>query len=214
MNPTNKSKIAKSQQTTDNIHQDFYNRAFAILAYMYSSGPAVDYILPKPSQTNQNEGLPEESKPAFQSRIVDLRLRRYQDTNDDVYMESNQKYMDSYADIQNLLQDEMEDITPVFTPEQADRPETPLYVRNYIHEQKMNQRKYRRRKPHMEMDYKKIEKEYSERIKKAQEIGIKRAEERYNTYALNPYPEFYKSKRFPSPQPPKKSYNYPRRDDY
>ena len=82
----NKSNIAKKEITTDNFPFEFYNRAFEILAYLYKSGPEQSTILPNPTE---EIAVKEENKYPFQSRIVDLRLRRTQDQRASVQKESN-----------------------------------------------------------------------------------------------------------------------------
>ncbi|OHT07876.1 hypothetical protein TRFO_23736 [Tritrichomonas foetus] len=178
MRPAKKSKFAKKNQT-NNFPLDFYNRAFAILAYTYGSGPDQSYILPEPAE---EVTVKEENRQPFQSRIVDLRLRRNQDQREKVQIEHDEKIQNSYEKYEQMIINSSEDIESVFEPEQAVRPDVPLYLQNIHNDERINSWKYRRKKRPHPMDMKKIEKEYTARLNKSREIGVKRATNRAQLY--------------------------------
>lgn len=175
----NKSSISKKEITTDNFPFDFYNRAFEILAYLYKSGPEQSTILPNPTDEIT---VKEENKYPFQSRIVDLRLRRNQDQRASVQKESNKIFSNEYKKYGKLIKNDNDDIISAFEVEQAVRPDIPLYLQNVIKDEKENSWKYRRKKRPNPMNMKKIEKEYTERLKTSEKTGINRAKRRYAQY--------------------------------
>lgn len=176
---TGKSHIAKKEETTKTFPLDFYSKAFKILAYSYKSGPEQSTILPNPENVSTTK---EENKYPFQSRIVDLRLRRNQDQRTSVQEESSQLFLKSHKKYENLIKSNDDDITSVFEPEQAVRPDVPLYLQNVIKEEKENLWKYRRKERPNPISMKKIEKEYSKRLENSKKIGINRAKHRYDYY--------------------------------
>lgn len=175
----NKSSISKKEITTDNFPFDFYNRAFEILAYLYKSGPEQSTILPNPTDEIT---VKEENKYPFQSRIVDLRLRRNQDQRASIQKESNKIFSNEYKKYGKLIKNDNDDIISAFEVEQAVRPDIPLYLQNVIKDEKENSWKYRRKKRPNPMNMKKIEKEYTERLKTSEKTGINRAKRRYAQY--------------------------------
>lgn len=176
---SSKSHIAKKEATTDTFPLDFYSRAFEILAYLYKSGPEQTTTLPNP---DGEFSVKEENKYPFQSRIVDLRLRRNQNQRASVQTESNQTFLSSYKKYKNLIRSNDDDIIPVFEPEQAVRPDVPLYLQNVIKEKEEDSVKYRRKKRPNPISMKEIEKEYSKRLKNSKKVGINRAKHRFNYY--------------------------------
>lgn len=191
---SSKSHIAKKEATTDTFPLDFYSRAFEILAYLYKSGPEQTTTLPNP---DGEFSVKEENKYPFQSRIVDLRLRRNQDQRASVQAESSQAFLKSYKKYENLIKNNDDDIISVFEPEQAVRPDVPLYLQNVIKEEKENLWKYRRKKRPNPISMKEIEKEYSKRLENSKRIGIDRAKHRYDIYhhqAENTSPNFEQEK--------------------
>ena len=170
-----KSSHAKKQEY--NVNNDFMRNVFNLLAASYSM-PSESQI---PLKFKDEEKEPQEDKSqAFQSRIVDLRLRRQQEQLVQYQIESNQKISGMIEDIAQKLKENSEDIDEVFEPEKAERFDVPLYLRNTDYDRKREDRYNREiRSPHKPMNMKNIQREYTNRLERAQVIGTARAEKRY-----------------------------------
>lgn len=177
---TKKSRFPKKEETTDNFPVDFYYKTFALLAYAYKSGPEQTYKLPKPNNIGE---IKEDKSHPFQSRIVDLRLRRIQNTRNKIQVESNQKILDSYDQIEELINEYKDnDIESIFQPEKVALSDVPLYLQNIQNDEKNDHLKNQRKKRANPIDLKTIEKQYTERLKRSEQIGKQRAKDRFLMY--------------------------------
>ncbi|OHS96679.1 hypothetical protein TRFO_09839 [Tritrichomonas foetus] len=175
-NSLRKTRSPREKEPEQNINCDFCRNIFNMLASSYGmpTDPQIPLHFKKDKKT-----VSEEKSPAFQSKIVDLRLRRQQEQRSQIQDDSNVRISSLIEEVSQKLKDNLEDIDDVFQPEKANRSDVPLYLRNTEYDHRAEERYERaRRSPHQPMNMKSITKEYTNRLERSQIIGTARAEKR------------------------------------
>lgn len=160
-----------------NVNCDFCKNVFNLLANTYGipSDPQIQLNFPNNAEKIVNE----DKSSSFQSRIVDLRLRRQQETLIQLQKEKNDAISSMIEEVYQKLRDNSDDIDDAFAAEKANRSDVPLYLRNTEYEIRNEERYQKARKsPHKPMNMKNITREYTNRLERSRVIGTTRAEKR------------------------------------
>ena len=160
-----------------NVNCDFCKNVLNLLANTYGipSDPQIQLNFPNNAEKIVNE----DKSSSFQSRIVDLRLRRQQETLIQLQKEKNDAISSMIEEVYQKLRDNSDDIDDAFAAEKANRSDVPLYLRNTEYEIRNEERYQKARKsPHKPMNMKNITREYTNRLERSRVIGPTRAEKR------------------------------------
>lgn len=160
-----------------NVNCDFCKNVFNLLATTYGipADPQIKLNFPEKTEKTPTE----EKSSSFQSRIVDLRLRRQQETLVQLQNDKNEAISSTIEEVYQKLRSNTEDIDDAFEAEKANRSEVPLYLRNIDNDFKNDERLTKSRKsPHKPMNMKNIAREYTNRLERSRVIGTTRAEKR------------------------------------
>ena len=171
-----KSPYQETKQD-QNINCDFCKNVFNLLATTYGipADPLVKLNFPEKTEKTPSE----EKSSSFQSRIVDLRLRRQQETLIQLQNDKNEAISSIIEEVYQRLRANSEDIDDVFEADKANRSDVPLYLRNIDNDFKNDERLTKSRKsPHKPMNMKNIAREYTNRLERSRVIGTTRAEKR------------------------------------
>lgn len=164
----------KSEQ---NVNCDFCKNVFNLLASTYGipADPLIELNFPEKDEKTVNE----DKSSSFQSRIVDLRLRRQQETLIQLQNDKNEAISSMIEDVYQKLIANSEDIDDAFEADKANRSDVPLYLRNIDNDYKIEEKYAKaRRSPHKPMNMRNIEREYTNRLERSRVIGTTRAEKR------------------------------------
>lgn len=164
------------------FNREFYIYMFRQMAGKYGISPDQYNQFPESKHKEQKE----ENKPALQSRIIDLRLRRQNDPSNSKTNEVNEKISTRVDQIFNKMGGQESNIDDIFTAEKANRSELPLYLKN--EEKDENQKDQftatHRERKYESMDMHAISQQFTMRLARSKQIGEDRATKRYNKMRL------------------------------
>ena len=176
-NTSGKAGKEQEENETGNLTTDFCKRTFQLLASCYHlEGPPP---LRFASATTGKKRLPEKG-PAFQSKIVDLRMRRNQEQLETARNQKLKVLDGNLDEISRRLSEKSENIDEAFLNEKAPKPDIPAYIRNAEKYERKVELDTERAKcvPYKPMNMLEVEKLFTYRLAKAKESGEQRAKER------------------------------------
>lgn len=151
----------------------FFLRAFEQLCSAYNNEYEPETTFPKaPKVKTQKKTDNDLRKCTFQSKIADVRLRKERVQIEEARVKVSE-------DINKLIEEfrsdstEQKDVSEAFKREIAVRSEVPLYIRNELKDQEAEQLKSKKSRAPMNMSQ--IRKEFTERLKRSEELGKTRA---------------------------------------
>ncbi|OHT03608.1 hypothetical protein TRFO_28981 [Tritrichomonas foetus] len=186
-------KTTKNPQQQDlEISELFCLNALKMLGSIYLIHNQVQQ---DPFPIIEGDAVPE-SKHAFQSRVVDLKLRRQTEKNSEVQKEFNSNLADQndmYSEYYNQEEIMNINIDDAFAPQAVERPQNYKYL-SHAQKDSVVQKKPANNKG---INMKKITKEYQARLNQAKEKGINRAKRRAEKMQKG-YPCYYGDQNAPS----------------
>ena len=160
------------------ITTDFCKRAFQLLAscYRLENPPSMKFAA---ANTENKKRMPEKNQ-AFQSKIVDLRMRRQQDQLEAVRTQKLKEIQSNVDQISKRLAEKNENIDEAFLNEKVAKPDIPIYLRNAEKFERRVEFEQERAKciPYKPMNMLEVEKLFTYRLAKAKESGEMRARQR------------------------------------
>lgn len=155
----------------------FCMNVFNLLASTYGM-PSNPLWIFKPDP--EAKTITEEKSSSFQSRIVDLRLRRQQENIAEQANKQNEYLASTIEEVYQKLKEETEDIEDAFAAETANRSEMSFSKRTLTNDTDNSPRFQRPKKsPYQSLNMKNIENEYSTRLEQSYRKGKARAEARF-----------------------------------
>ena len=174
---TSPSKTPKKQTPTRSVEDEFSYRVLGLMTSFYELTNFNEYLgFPnyENQTTEQNDKTQEKSYP-FNSTITDLRVKKVYDSKDQVNETYNQHIEEMITEFNNDKQENYDDLHLAFMPEQAERPEVPLYM---INQQKDLEAFKTKRNPVKLLNVTDIESEMKPRLEKSKQRGIERSRQR------------------------------------
>ncbi|KAK8893367.1 hypothetical protein M9Y10_021784 [Tritrichomonas musculus] len=170
--------MASNQDTENTLPQIFCLNTIQMMCsmYFYQDDFQIQPYPIVPESSNK------ETKFAFQSRVVDLKLRRISEKSHEIQNHFNQSLLEDEEKNNQLNQKENEtdnNIDEAFIDAPAPRP------KNYKYLTLVDKEKYIPKKPSKCLDFRKIAKEQRVRLDNAREKGINRARRRAERMKMN-----------------------------
>lgn len=191
MKATKRGEKAKPAPPAD-INKEFCQRFLSLMVSFYDE-PSMNPIITFPQTVSDPEAKEETYQP-FQSRVIDLRLRRMQDKLEEFQINQNEKIENNLNKIDKKQQELHPELDDLFAPETVQRSSVPYHVQAQQKDAERNAWHMRNRK-NKPIDYQEVEREYKQRLVQSKQTGEARAKQRVERIRNNlPNKEFYVSK--------------------
>lgn len=167
-------KKTVEQQPCEDMEAEYYSRILSIFTSFYDqpSGEDLSEFPPPKLNTSQKQ----EKSPAFESTLVDHRLKKLQEArNSDIQLMSNMISLKS-DDLSKQFKESNTNLDETFAPERANRESKPKYL--LLQEMDRIESNAKRGMNRQPLDIKTTEKLFTQRLKAAKQKGIEKARAR------------------------------------
>ena len=179
--PTQQTKKGKKVPECEDVELEFCKRALSLLTSLYEV-PSTEEITTFPP-SKKVDVPPQEKKLAFNSNIVDLRLKKAQDAQAQNHATLNEQIAQRVEELSSELRASNVNLDDVFVPSQVDRPDVPLYIQNIERDER--RKAFKKKKRVEPMDMMKIQAEYQERLLQSQLKGTEKLQKRLSKIMNN-----------------------------
>lgn len=164
-------------QDTD-ITKSFLKSALEqMFAFYVESDDVTVSKVPRVKRTENAQDVKKETNQSFQSRLVDLRVRKAMDKAQERNSKKTSEVPDVIKNVETHTNDEEDNIPEIFQTEPAERAEVPRYVSASKKQEEMNQNVSNFRGRNM-INWEKSRQEFGRRLQKSKMDGINRAKRR------------------------------------
>ena len=186
----------------------FFLQAFEQLCYKYDQNYEPTASFPKAPKSKPPPAKKSEIKEArlctFQSKIADIRLKKQQAQIAEARVQAENSISQQIEEYRTASEQTQRDVSEAFKRERAVRSDVPLYLRNQQKDEEAQRWKSKKSKP---INMPQIRKEFSERLKRSEQLGKTRAINRRERMAAS-IRESDSARRTISGKPQKKQQNY------
>lgn len=165
----------REQKPCENVEEEFCKRTLALVTSYYETLPMFEILNFPPVE---NATVQPEKKCAFNSSIVDLRMKRALENHKKAIQQYSENYVNTIEQFSTKLKSASNSLDDVFHNEPVDRPPKPLYIMNE-EKDKLAEKQIKRRFMRS-LNILKMEPKMKERLQESERKGKERAAWRYN----------------------------------
>ena len=196
------NRSPKKQQTVsnENLQAEYFNHVLDLMISCYEPTNYYDFmefpdVEKKDGNGQESNGKNQDKKHPFNSSVTELRVLKILETRKNLKNTNEEKDNQIINDFNNETNVNFDDLEQALKPEQAERPETPLYVINQRKDAENDVTKHSRPKP---ISVAEMEKEMKEKLKQSRERGLLRTRQRIKKLMKDPDYELGKKDRYHS----------------
>ena len=199
-NSPNRSPKKQQTVTNENIQNEYFNHVLDLMFSCYEPTNSYDFmefpeVEGKGGNEQENNGKNQEKKHAFNSSITELRVMKTLEMRKNSKNANTEKVNQIISDFTSDNNTNFDELEQCLMPEQAERPETPLYVVNQRKDAENDITKHSRPKP---ISVAEMEKEMKEKLRQSRERGINRSRQRIKKLMKDPDYDLGKKERYHS----------------